>query len=171
VLKAVVVPVLFLTVVAVGGADLLGRLVQSSAPVPAEIPAAAPPRGSGKIVLEGDGRGHFLAQVTVNGASLPMLVDTGASSVVLTYEDAGRLGIVPPGNGFTASVQTANGAVRAAPVRLRSVELRGVSATIRQSDVEALVMPPGRLASSLLGMSFLRRLGRVEMADNRLVIE
>lgn len=164
------VPALILTVAAVGGADLLRRMAEPQDAAPAGNLADGPV-GSGKVVLEGDGRGHFMAQVTVNGTSLPMMVDTGASSVALTYEDAERLGIVPSGNAFRLSVQTGNGVVGAAPVRLRSVELRGISERIRQSDVEAVVMPRGRLGTSLLGMSFLRRLGRVEMAANRLVLE
>jgi aspartyl protease family protein len=172
VIKAVVVPAVLVTVAAVGGADLLQRISPPrTSGTAAGVPVSAPVAGSGKIVLEGDGRGHFTAQVTVDGASLPMLVDTGASSVALTFEDAERLGVVPPGDSFTAGVQTGNGIVRAAPVRLRSVELRGISGTIRQADVEALVMPRGRLGTSLLGMSFLRRLGRVEMAADRLVLE
>ena len=95
-----------------------------------------------------------------------MLVDTGATTVALTYEDAASAGIRPFPGDFTRRVSTANGSVAVAPVRLREVRIGDL--TVR--DVDAVVVPSGRLGTSLLGMSFLRHLGGFDIADNRLTL-
>jgi aspartyl protease family protein len=128
---------------------------------------AAPSVASRALVtLVPDRLGHYSAELQINGARLAMLVDTGASAVVLSSEDAGRAGVWPGPGDFRVKVGTANGAVDAAPVTLREVRLDGI--VLR--DVEALVMPRGRLNGSLLGMSFLRRLSGFEIAQGRLVL-
>lgn len=104
--------------------------------------------------------GHFVARAEVDGATLTMLVDTGASTVVLKTADAERAGIDMKVLTFSVPVQTANGAAFAAPVRLRSISIGGIV----QRDVEALVAKPGSLKESLLGMSFLRRLRSYEFS-------
>ena len=98
--------------------------------------------------------GHFVAAASVNGQSLRMLVDTGASTVVLRPADAAKAGIDTDALRYTISVNTANGTAYAAPVRLRSLAIGPGEI----GDVEALVAKPGTLKESLLGMSFLRRL-------------
>jgi aspartyl protease family protein len=74
--------------------------------------------------------------------------------------------VFPAGADFRIPVNTANGMIRAAQVRLAEVRLNGI--VVR--DVEAMVMPAGRLNGTLLGMSFLRRLGGMEFAQGRLVL-
>lgn len=110
--------------------------------------------------------GHFMARVEINGAPLSLLVDTGASTVVLKPADAERAGIDIKSLNFTVPVQTANGTAYAAPVRLRAITIGGIE--IR--DVETLVSKPGNLNESLLGMSFLKRLRSYEFSGDYLTL-
>lgn len=110
--------------------------------------------------------GHFVVRGAVNGQSTMMLVDTGASTVVLKPSDAERAGIDTDGLDFTVPVQTANGTAYAAPVRLRSVAV----GPLIVDDVEALVARPGSINESLLGMSFLRRLRSYEFSKDFLTL-
>lgn len=110
--------------------------------------------------------GHFMARVEVNGAPVTMLVDTGASTVVLKPADAERAGIEVKNLSFSVPVQTANGTTFAAPVRLRSITIGGIEVR----DVETLVSKPGNLKESLLGMTFLKRLRSYEFAGEFLTL-
>lgn len=110
--------------------------------------------------------GQFVARTRVNGASVTMLVDTGASTVVLTPYDARMAGIDVEGLSYTVPVRTANGTTYAAPARLRSVAV----GAIRLSDVEALVAKAGNLNVSLLGMTFLNRVRSYGVAGNFLTL-
>ncbi len=96
---------------------------------------------------------------------LRFLVDTGATTVTLKGDDAARLGIEPGEHAFTERYQTANGIVRGAPVRLRSVRI----GRLQRSDVRATVSE-APMAMSLLGMSFLERLAGYEVKDDRLIL-
>ena len=118
--------------------------------------------GEKAVRIRGDGNGHFWAQGTVNGASATLLIDTGASTVVLKAVDAAEAGIDVNGLSFTVPVQTANGTAYAAPIRLRSVAV----GPIVFDSVEALVAKPGSLNESLLGMSFLKRLRSYEVVGD-----
>jgi aspartyl protease family protein len=108
--------------------------------------------------------GHFRANVEIDGRTIPMLVDTGASYVALSAEDADRLGVITRPSDFTITMHTANGRAKAAPVRLHAVHVD----TLSVYDVDAIVAQPGAMNGSLLGMSFLRRLTRFEAQPDRL---
>ena len=110
--------------------------------------------------------GHFVARPQVNGIALTMLVDTGASTVVLKPQDAQRLGIDIERLRYSVPVQTANGTTYAAHVRLNSVALGPINLT----NVEALVAKPGALKENLLGMSFLSRLRSYEFTSDFLML-
>jgi aspartyl protease family protein len=110
--------------------------------------------------------GHFVVKTQANGISLNMLVDTGASTVVLKPADAQRLGIPIDRLSYSVPVQTANGTTKAAHVRLRSLAIGGISL----NDVEALVAKPGTLKDNLLGMSFLSRLRSYEFTGDFLTL-
>lgn len=110
--------------------------------------------------------GHFMAKTTVNGVTLGMLVDTGASTVVLKPADAQKLGIDVESLRYTVPVQTANGTTYAAHVRLRTLAV----GSIQVNEVEALVAKPGALKENLLGMSFLSRLRSYEFAGEYLTL-
>jgi aspartyl protease family protein len=122
---------------------------------------------SRSVVVPRNARGHFQIDGRVDGRRLTFMVDTGASVIALTAEDAASLGIHPSPSDFTAMVSTANGTVRAAPVELGMVEIEDITV----HNVSALVMPDGALSQNLLGMSFLSRLHRWEFADGKLVLE
>lgn len=118
-----------------------------------------------RVTLKADSRGHFQAQASINGRAVPVMVDTGATSVALRYEDAGALGVRPlMPTDYTVPIATANGTARAARVTLAEVRVGDV----RVKNVEALVMPERALGTNLLGMSFIRRLKNVELAGGRL---
>lgn len=97
---------------------------------------------------------------------MTLLVDTGASTVVLKPADAARAGIDTRSLSYTAAVQTANGTAYAAPVRLRSIAI----GPIELRDIEALVAKPGSINENLLGMSFLRRLRSYEFSKDFLTL-
>ncbi len=130
-------------------------------------PSAAPANFGRNLTLDSDRQGHFQADARVGGARIKFMVDTGASLVVLRETDAGHAGIRPAPVDYTARVSTANGTIKAAPAKLRSVEIGDITVF----DVQALVLPDEVLPQSLLGVSFLSRLKRYEVANGRMVLE
>jgi len=106
--------------------------------------------------------GHFVVSARINGQSMPMLVDTGASTVVIREADAARLGIDTARLRYTVPVQTANGITYAAHVRLTNIAI----GSIQVEGVDALVSKPGALRENLLGMSFLSRLRSYEFSGD-----
>jgi aspartyl protease family protein len=120
--------------------------------------------GSSEVVIHKTLGNHFQANVGVDGKVLPMLVDTGASSIVLTYEDARRIGLDPSALSYSVTVMTANGRAKAAPVRLNEVSI----GPIVRRDVRAMVAEEGRLGESLLGMTFLSTLSSLQMQSDEL---
>ncbi len=138
-------------------------------PPPQRITTAADADTSpqGKVELRAGAHGHFNASARINGRAVSVLVDTGASMVALSYEDAEHAGIfVRPGD-FTAQVRTANGVAKVAPVMLDSVSIGDIT----MYDVRAAVSEPGRLGTTLLGMTFIGRLSRAEMRGDVLILQ
>ncbi|MCR5876406.1 TIGR02281 family clan AA aspartic protease [Phenylobacterium sp. J426] len=110
--------------------------------------------------------GHYWAEGQVNGQPVRFLVDTGATAVALTPQDAERLGFRPQDLNYAYRVTTAGGRSRAAAVTLSSVSVDGA----RLEDVGALVIEKG-LDTSLLGMSYLGRLARFEATREALFLQ
>lgn len=110
--------------------------------------------------------GNFDISAQINGARIAMVLDTGASSIVLTREDARAAGLPLELLNYTVSIDTANGRTRAAPVTLDRVAVGGLV----ERSIEALVAQPGQLRMSLLGMSFLNRLRSWEVRGDRLLL-
>jgi len=110
--------------------------------------------------------GDFDISARINGARVAMVLDTGASSVVLTREDAKAAGLPLEVLAYTAVIDTANGRTHAAPVRLDRIAVGGLV----ERSVDALVAQPGQLKTSLLGMSFLNRLQSWEVRGDRLLL-
>jgi len=143
-------------------------------PAPPPRPRAATAQPSGykpyafneEHTIVADSRGHFLDTATINGQSVRVMVDTGASYVALSAEDAAALSIYPSGSDFSVQVGTANGVAHAAPVKLREVQL----GSITLYDVDALVAERGAMSGTLLGMTFLSRLSKVEMGSGSLLL-
>ncbi len=111
--------------------------------------------------------GDFDVAAQINGAHVAMVLDTGASSVVLTRDDAKAAGLPLEVLEYTVPIDTANGRARAAPVTLDRIAIGG----LEERSVEALVAQPGQLKTSLLGMSFLNRLQSWEVSGDRLVLK
>lgn len=109
--------------------------------------------------------GHYYLTLQINGVPVDFVVDTGATEMVLSREDALRVGFRERDLAFIGSANTANGVVGTAPVILDKVEL----GPIRDTGVRALVNE-GELYGSLLGMGYLGRFERIEIAGNRLVL-
>lgn len=129
-------------------------------------PASQPARGFGDVRLQADRGGQYHANVEIDGQTVPMLVDTGATVVALRQEDAQRLGISVMPSDFTNPVSTANGQISGARVRLREMRVENIVV----HDVTALVLPQGALQKSLLGMSFLRKLAKFEVSGDNLIL-
>lgn len=123
-------------------------------------------KGDKAVRIRRRGDGHFIAKTQINNATVTMLVDTGASTVVLRAADAKLMGIDVDRLTYTVPVQTANGLAYAAAVRLRQVGIGPIAI----ENVDALVARPGALKESLLGMSFLRRLRSYEFSGDFLTL-
>ena len=95
------------------------------------------------------------------------MVDTGASVVALNEKSAAQFGLRPLPSQYNATVNTANGTLKAARTRIAMIELGGL--VVR--DVRALVVPDTALRENLLGLSFLTKLRRFEYAGGKLVLE
>jgi aspartyl protease family protein len=126
-----------------------------------------PARAGYSVELKAGRNGHFFAEAEINGRRIEVMIDTGASLIALTYEDAQAAGVVPRDADFTHRVSTANGTARVAPVTLSRVQIGDV--LVR--NVEAAVAEPGKLNVTLVGNSFLGRLSRYEMRSGRMVLE
>ena len=130
---------------------------------PATPAVAASPRS---ITIPRGDNGHFQIEAVIDGRRLPFLVDTGATMIALRESDAARLGIHPTPRDYTARTETANGAIRVAPVELNRVDVGGLVAF----NVRAIIIPDQSLGQNLLGMSFLSRV-RWSQANGKLVLE
>ncbi len=146
------------------GAELAEAPMAPRAP-PLDEPAPKKREMLRQVALAADSRGHFVATARINGRKVPVLVDTGATSVAISDETARSLGYYLTKSDFTGRVSTANGVIPVARVTLREVTLGNV--TVR--NVEAAVSP-GDLGVNLLGMSFLGRLSKFEVNDGELVL-
>jgi aspartyl protease family protein len=138
----------------------------SEAPRRRESKAAALSRGR-VVELRAGAHGHYYASAEINGRSIDVLVDSGASIVALTHDDAERAGLYVRDSDYTHRVSTANGPARVAPVTLDRVSIGDI--TVR--NVPAAVSEPGKLATSLLGMSFLGRLQQIDIRGGVLVLK
>jgi aspartyl protease family protein len=128
--------------------------------------AAARTRGTtGDAVLNRSSDGHFYADVSIDSAELRMLVDTGASVIALTGEDASALGLEWTDDELFPIARGASGDVIGKPVRLDRVRLGDLEA----ENVEAVIVPRG-LDVSLLGQSFLGQVGKVEIEDGQMIL-
>ena len=128
------------------------------------IPGRAVTRGHTVEIARGTG-GSFAVTTQVNGARIAMVLDTGASAVVLTQEAARTAGLPLEVLNYSVHVDTANGRAWAAPVTLDKVSIGGIT----ERSVPALIAQGG-LRTNLLGMSFLNRLQSWEVRGDRLLL-
>jgi aspartyl protease family protein len=152
-------------------AQMADKMTPASA-TPSMRPAIAPDVAAANsnvrsFSIPRDSRGHFAAEGRIDGQRIGFMVDTGASVIALNEKSAARFGLRPSRNDYRATVTTANGTVKAAPIRLAMVEVGGL--IVR--DVDAMVLPDEALSENLLGLSFLSKLRRFEYANGRMVLE
>jgi aspartyl protease family protein len=110
--------------------------------------------------------GEFALQAKINGVSAPMVIDTGATSVVLTYETAKAAGLPLELLEYDVDVETAGGHTRAARLTLDRLAI----GKLVERSVPALVVPHGQMKTNLLGMSFLDRMESWEVRADRLML-
>ena len=146
-------------VVEVGGRRQELRLGQ--APMSSEN---SPSADNSRIVLQADGRGHFVTNGQINGKAMQFMLDTGATLVILGKEDADRIG-VRESDGQPVRVVTANGTAQGRQIRLPSVRVGAVQVY----DVPGLVMPHA-MPFVLLGNSFLSRF-QMQRNNDQMVLE
>jgi aspartyl protease family protein len=144
-----------------------GTLPQSEPQAAAARPAAAANQAvpANQIVLRPGRGGHYYVTADVGGAEVRFLVDTGASLIALSADDAERIGLDPESLDYNGVVQTANGTTRVAPITLDEVRI----GQMEVDRVEAIVSR-APMGMSLLGMSFLRRLDGYRVEDGNLVL-
>ena len=143
-----------------------------AAPAPLPVPAEDRPdvvrsqrSGFGEVELSRGGGGHFYAEASDGSGTVRMLVDTGASVVALTADDAATLGVEWQADQVRPVARGANGDVHGVPVLLERLEVGGIEAR----RVQAVVVPEG-LDVSLLGQSFLSQVERVEVTRDKMVL-
>ncbi|WP_299420495.1 TIGR02281 family clan AA aspartic protease [uncultured Shimia sp.] len=119
----------------------------------------------GRVEIPRSNDGHYYAILSVNGAEVLFVVDTGATDVVLTQADAHRAGLDPENLPYFGRAMTANGEVRIAPVRLDEVALGGhVDRNVRASVNE------GEMSQSLLGMTYLQLFDQITITGSKLIL-
>ncbi|KIZ47670.1 MULTISPECIES: TIGR02281 family clan AA aspartic protease [Rhodopseudomonas] len=122
------------------------------------------PRPTRSVQIPRGHGGEFALRAKINGVSAPMVIDTGATSVVLTYETAMAAGLPLELLKFDVAVETAGGRTHAAKLSLDSLAI----GRLVERSVPALVVPRGQMKTNLLGMSFLDRLESWEVRADRL---
>ena len=130
------------------------------------IPGRAANRGIRTVETVRNRGGDFQVSATINGARINMVLDTGATAVVLTQDAAKAAGLPLEVLAYNVNVDTANGRTRAAAVTLDRIAL----GSIEERSVPALIAQPGQLKTNLLGMSFLNRLDGWEVRGDRLIM-
>jgi aspartyl protease family protein len=110
--------------------------------------------------------GEFTLKARINGVTAPMVIDTGATSVVLTYETAKAAGLPLELLEYDVDVETAGGHTKAARLTLDRLAI----GKLVERSVPALVVPHGQMKTNLLGMSFLDRLESWEVHADRLML-
>jgi len=131
----------------------------------APVPTQQVNQGSVVSIPKNHRDGQFWADATVNSGYVRFLVDTGASAVALTTEDAQKAGIRLHELTYDVPIRTAGGRNMAARVNLKSIAVGSI--TLR--NVEALIIPEG-LETSLLGMTYLGQLQKVEATPSALLL-
>jgi aspartyl protease family protein len=122
--------------------------------------------GGEELRIGADSQGQYFTNVEIGGSRFRMLVDTGATAVVLSYEDAIAAGVRLFPSDYKYAASTANGMARVARIKLRRVR----AGSLVVDDVDAIVGERGALGSSLLGMTFLSKLSKIESSRGMLVL-
>lgn len=133
--------------------------------VPGSPLSAMDAEGRATVTLDKLSNGHFGARLSINGATVDAMVDTGATTTVLTLADARKAGFDPDQLNFTIPVSTANGIAHAARVTAGTVQL----GSIERRNLPMLVADQG-LRQSLLGMNFIGSLSGFDVRGDRMIL-
>ncbi|MEW6631514.1 MAG: TIGR02281 family clan AA aspartic protease [Pseudomonadota bacterium] len=134
--------------------------------VPGSPLALGVDNGHATVTLDKADNGHFEARILVNGTPVRTVVDTGATSTVLTAEDAQAAGFNPAALSYNVDVSTANGMARAATVKTNEVAIGGIV----RKNMSVMVAAPGMLEQSLLGMNFIGSLSGFDVRGDRMIL-
>ena len=137
-------------VVAYGDPDKIARAGDSISHMLRQKSLSPPP----PVQIPRSQGGEFSLKAKINGVSAPMVIDTGATSVVLTWETAKAIGLPIEMLEYNVDVETAGGHTKAARLTLDRLAVGGLV----EKSIPALVVPRGQMKTNLLGMSFLDRL-------------
>ena len=149
--------------------DYSGSLMKTPYQPPA-MPQVIRPNGSwvrGGATAQRDQRGYYTFEAAVNGTPVQMVFDTGATHVTLRAEDAARVGIDVNALTYGASGDTANGKSEFARITIATFTV----GSITRRNVPAIVAKPGKLATNLLGQTFLSRLTAYRQEGARLTLQ
>lgn len=158
---------LVIVIVATAGAALAygdpSQITKASTLVTEILRKQVPPMPRVVDVPRGNG-GEFALQATINGVAAPMIIDTGATSVMLSYETAKTIGLPVELLSYNIDVETVSGRTKAARLTLDRLAV----GKLVERSVPALIVPRGLMKSNLLGMSFLDRLESWEVRADKL---
>jgi len=141
-------------------------------PVRVETVALAPPKAEvpvsyGSVQLRANAGGHYEGDFSINGRSVHALIDTGATYVAMNESTARGLGFSSVDLDYRYTVQTANGASKVALVKLDRLEI----GTIRVRDIDAVVAKDSALSTTLIGMSFMKKLNSYGVQNGTLLLK
>lgn len=158
---------LIIAILATAGAALAygdpGQITKAGTLVTEMLRKQVPPMPRVVDVPRGNG-GEFALQATINGVAAPMIIDTGATSVMLSYETAKAIGLPVELLTYNIDVETVSGRTKAARLTLDRLAV----GKLVERSVPALIVPRGLMKSNLLGMSFLDRLESWEVRADKL---
>lgn len=154
-------------------ATMLSAVIGEPAPDRQPVSAIASPRAPAthaplgrKIELAADPRGHFTADFRLNGRPVAAMIDTGATLVAINASTARKIGISLSPDAFRYKVETANGPTKAAAAMIDNLQI----GRIVVDRVQAVVLDDRALSATLIGMSFLNRLGKFEVKNGVLLM-
>ncbi|AXX98118.1 retropepsin-like aspartic protease family protein [Profundibacter amoris] len=129
------------------------------------MPSQSYIEGQATVIVPRANDGHYYVTLEVDGTPVRFVIDTGASDVVLTQDDARKIGIDVDNLFFGGIANTANGEVRTARVKLHNVRLGEITDLVVSASVNA-----GEMDTSLLGMSYLQRYNKIELGGGKMVL-
>ena len=161
--------ILFLLVVATAAAVLVygdpSRIANASSTVQTMLHQRVSARAR-NVQISRDQGGEFKLRAKINGVVAPMVIDTGATSVVLTYETAKAAGLPLELLDYNVPLETVGGNTKAARLTLDRLAV----GRLVEHSIPALVVPRGQMKTNLLGMSFLDRLESWEVRADHLML-
>lgn len=134
--------------------------------IPGNAISGSDAEGIQTVSIGQSANGHYEVNALVNDQRVRFMIDTGASTIVLTQADASKAGIDIRGLRYTVPVSTANGRTMAAYVELQEIKIGAIT----RQNLRALVAQDGQLDVSLLGMNFMNSLSGYKVQRDQLIM-